>query len=192
MSIHQAFPWTYRSPSNTLYTWDISHAFAALYHPYTHKPVALTECLKHKLWEQCAKQQSHSHPTQVKSNIPLECNINSDLSTLATTNLECLDRRGEWNIPKQYLINAEWVKDRPIESGYYVGDPDCYVLVEHSARCEPGGYDSDALHVVLEACTSDTLWELLVHWHMDGTGLQGCGRYPRHTRCSGGICMFRT
>ena len=33
----------------------------------------------------------------------------------------------------------------------------CYILVECSARHELGGYDSDALHVVLEACTSDTL-----------------------------------
>ena len=33
----------------------------------------------------------------------------------------------------------------------------CYVLVECSARCELSGYDFDALHVVLEASTSDTL-----------------------------------
>ena len=33
----------------------------------------------------------------------------------------------------------------------------CYVLVERSARCELDGYDSYTLHIVLEACTSDTL-----------------------------------
>ena len=33
----------------------------------------------------------------------------------------------------------------------------CYVLVERSAQRELDGYDSDALHVVLEACASDTL-----------------------------------
>ena len=33
----------------------------------------------------------------------------------------------------------------------------CYVLVEHSARREPDGFDFNALHVVLEACASDTL-----------------------------------
>ena len=69
--------------------------------------------------------------------------------------------------------------------------PPCYVLVECSARHELDGYDSIALHVVLEAYASDTLWELLVCGHMDGTGLWGRGRYPRCTRCSGGICMFR-
>ena len=33
----------------------------------------------------------------------------------------------------------------------------CYVLVEHSTRHELGGYDFDALHIVLEAYASDTL-----------------------------------
>ena len=33
----------------------------------------------------------------------------------------------------------------------------CYVLVERSARRERDGYDSDTLHIVLEACASDTL-----------------------------------
>ena len=60
----------------------------------------------------------------------------------------------------------------------------CYVLVERSAWCELDGYDSNALHVVLEACTSDTLWELMVHWRMDGTGLRRCGRYLR----GGSVC----
>ena len=32
----------------------------------------------------------------------------------------------------------------------------CYVLGEHSAQLEQGGYDFDALHVVLGACASDT------------------------------------
>ena len=32
----------------------------------------------------------------------------------------------------------------------------CYVLVEHSAQLERDGYDFDALHIVLEAYTSDT------------------------------------
>ena len=71
-------------------------------------------------------------------------------------------------------------------------DTICYILVECSAWCELDGYNSNTLHIVLEACTSDTLWELLVCWCMDGTGLQGRGRYLRHTRCSGGICMFCT
>ena len=73
---------------------------------------------------QCAKHWCCSHSTQVESNIILECNINSDLSTLATTTLEWLKRRGEQNIPRRYLKNAEWVKNGPLGPGYYVGDPD--------------------------------------------------------------------
>ena len=68
----------------------------------------------------------------------------------------------------------------------------CYVLVERSARLELDGYDSVVWHVALEACASSTQWEQLDCWYMDGTGLQGRGRYPRRTRCSGGICVFRT
>ena len=70
------------------------------------------------------KCQSHSYIAQVKLNVPLEHNINSDLPTLATTNLEQLDRRGESNVLKQYLKNAEWTKSRPLGTGYYIGDPD--------------------------------------------------------------------
>ena len=36
-------------------------------------------------------------------------------------------------------------------------DLTCYVLVEFSAQRELGGYDFDALHIVLEASASDTL-----------------------------------
>ena len=35
--------------------------------------------------------------------------------------------------------------------------PHCYILVECSAQHELDGYDFDTLHVVLEACASDTL-----------------------------------
>ena len=71
----------------------------------------------------------------------------------------------------------------------------CYILVEHSAWHELDGYNFDALHIVLEAYASDTLWELMVHGHMGGTGLRGHGRYPRRTRCSGGnlyVLCFET
>ena len=62
-------------PLNTSYAWDISHALATLYHPYTNNPSALTEYLKRKLRVQRAKRRSRSHPTQVEPNIPLERNI---------------------------------------------------------------------------------------------------------------------
>ena len=68
----------------------------------------------------------------------------------------------------------------------------CYVLVERSARLELDGYDSVVWHVVFEASASDTRWGLMDFERMDGTGLRGRGRYPRRTRCSGGICMFCT
>ena len=66
----------------------------------------------------------------------------------------------------------------------------CYILEERSAWLELGDYDFDTAHVVLEACTSDTLWEQRVCGHRDGTGLRGRGRYPRCMRCSKGIHMF--
>ena len=66
---------TYRSPLNTSYAWEISHALATLYHPYAQSPSALTEYLKRKLQVQCAKRRSRSHPAQVEQNVPLERNI---------------------------------------------------------------------------------------------------------------------
>ena len=58
----------------------------------------------------------------------------------------------------------------------------CYVIGEHLAQLEQGGYNFDTLHIVLEACTSDTQWEQWVHGCKGGTGLQGHLRYPRRTR----------
>ena len=111
-------------PLNTSYAWDISHTLAALYHPYAHKPAALTEYPKRKLQVQRAKHQSCSHPAHVEWNVPLGRNINSDLHTLATSNREHLERRGECNIPKRYLKNVEWAKQGPLGVGYYIGDLD--------------------------------------------------------------------
>ena len=107
-----------------MYAWDISHALATLYHPYAHEPSALTEYLERKLQVQRAKCQSRSHPAHIKQNIPLEHNINSDLHTLATPHREHLERRGERNVPKRYLKNAEWAKKGPLGVGYYIRDPD--------------------------------------------------------------------
>ena len=116
--------WNIQIPLNTSYAWDISHALTTLYHPYTHKPSALTEYLKRKLQVQRAKCRSRSHPAHVEQNVPLEHNINSDLHTLATPHRECLERRGEHNVPKRYLKNTEWAKKGPLGAGYYIGDPD--------------------------------------------------------------------
>ena len=66
----------------------------------------------------------HWLPAHVEQSVPLERNINSDLHTLATSNREHLERRGECNVPKRYLKNTEWAKNRPLGAGYYIGDPD--------------------------------------------------------------------
>ena len=94
-----------------------------MYHPYCHSPSALTKYLKAKSRTQRAKRLSHSLPTQVEQSIPLERNINSDF-TLAATTLKYLDRRGERNVPKRYLKEADWCKEGPLGTGYYVADPD--------------------------------------------------------------------
>ena len=94
-----------------------------MYHPYCHSPGALTEYLKQKLRHQRAKCLGHSPTTQVEQSIQLKRNINSDF-TLAATVLEYLDRRGERNVPKRYLKEANWCEDGPLGTGYYIADPD--------------------------------------------------------------------
>ena len=79
--------------------------------------------MKQKLCLQRAKRLGHSLPAQVEPNVQLEHNINSDF-TLATTTLDYLERRGERNVPKRYLKDADWCKDRPLGMGYYIADSD--------------------------------------------------------------------
>ena len=38
--------------------------------------------------------------------------------------MDYLDRRGERNIPKRYLKEADWTEDRPLGTGYYTADSD--------------------------------------------------------------------
>ena len=45
-------------------------------------------------------------------------------SNLAATHLEHIDRRGECNVPKRYLKEADWCEDGPLGTGYYVADND--------------------------------------------------------------------
>ena len=110
-------------PLNTLYAWDISHALVTTYHPYCHSPSALTEYLKQKLCLQRAKRLGRSLTAQVEQHVPLERNINSDF-TLAATTIEYIDRRGEQNVPKRYLKEADWCEDGPLGTGYYIACPD--------------------------------------------------------------------
>ena len=105
------------------------------YH-YTHSPSALTEYLRHKLCFQQAKCLSHSLLVQVEQNIPLKHNINSDF-TLAATTLKYLDQRGEHNVPKRYLKEANWCKDGTLGAGYYItdlDDPTLLILVDFSFK----------------------------------------------------------
>ena len=106
-----------------MYAWDISHALITTYHPYCHSPSALTEYLKQKLRLQQAKRLGHSLPAQVEPSVQLEHNINSDFN-LATTTLDYLERRGECNVPKRYLKDADWCENGPLGTGYYIADSD--------------------------------------------------------------------
>ena len=94
-----------------------------MYHPYTHEPSALTEYLKQKLHLQRAKHLSRSHLAQVKQSVPLKRNINSDF-TLAATTLDYLEQRGERNVPKRYLKEADWCEEGTLGAIYYIADPD--------------------------------------------------------------------
>ena len=106
---------TYRSPLNTSYAWDISHALATLYHPYAHDPSALTEYLKRKLQVQHAKRQSRSHPTQVEPNVPLEHNIDGTINQGGTISQYCnlWVRRGK-HVEKLGFYVANLGRDRLI------------------------------------------------------------------------------
>ena len=72
---------------------------------------------------QRAKRLGRSLSAQVRLNVQLERNINSDF-TLATTTLDYLERRGECNVPKRYLKDADWCEDGPLGMGYYIADLD--------------------------------------------------------------------
>ena len=114
---------TYRSPLNHRVCLGYLPCPWNLYHPYYYEPSALTKYLKQKLQTQHAKQLSRSHLAQVELSVQLECNINSDL-TLAATTLKYLDRRGECNVPKRYLKEADWCENGDLRARYYTADPD--------------------------------------------------------------------
>ena len=99
-----------------------------MYHPYCHSPSALTEYLKQKLHVQRVKQLGRSPSAQVEQKVPLEHNINSDF-TLAATTIKYLDQRGEQNVPKRYLKEADWCEDGPLRTRYYIADPDDPLLL---------------------------------------------------------------
>jgi hypothetical protein len=69
------------------------------------------------------RQHSHrSEPAQVEQNVPSTRNIISELSATVATLFT--SRRGERNVPKQYLKEAEWYSDGYLGAGYYTTDPD--------------------------------------------------------------------
>jgi hypothetical protein len=92
-------------------------------------PWELTACLRHNwLWiraqNQSSRQDSHHlEPTQVERYVPLTHNINSDSQSKVATSISIIDRRGEQNIPKRYLRDAEWLTGKYLGEGYYIADP---------------------------------------------------------------------
>ena len=71
----------------------------------------------------------HWLPAHVEQSVPLERNINSDLHTLATSNRERLERRGERNVPKRYLKNTEWAKNfQALQWGLTYEEDDHFIL----------------------------------------------------------------
>ena len=67
----------------------------------------------------------------------------------------CLDQPLQQAQMFRVRENQPWCSNMPLSTEGM--SPSCYVLVEHSAQCEWDGYNFDTLHVVLEACASDTL-----------------------------------
>jgi hypothetical protein len=55
--------------------------------------------------------------------VPSTHNISSELEPTVATSIVFTDRRGEHNIPKRYLKEAEWYQDRYLGTGYYTTDP---------------------------------------------------------------------
>jgi hypothetical protein len=74
-------------------------------------------------WAQNRQSSCHSEPAHVEQNVLSTHNINSELteSTVATT---FVNRRGEHNVPKRYLKDAEWHENTYLGKGYYCSDPD--------------------------------------------------------------------
>jgi hypothetical protein len=100
-------------------------------HPYlVPEPGQLTE----RLCQQWLRVQAQNHqlhrvshrpsPAHVKQNVPSTRNINSDSQSTVATSVILVERRGERNIPKRYLKDAEWYTDKYLGEGYYVADPD--------------------------------------------------------------------
>jgi hypothetical protein len=56
--------------------------------------------------------------------VPSTRNINSELLTTVATSTLITDRRGERNVPKRYLKEAEWYPNGYLGEGYYTSDPD--------------------------------------------------------------------
>jgi hypothetical protein len=97
---------------------------------YPPEPHQLTERLRHQ-WLRIRAQNcnlcrvSHSLDlAHVELNVPLTHNINSDSQSKVATSVSLVERRGEQNVPKRYLKDAEWCTDKYLGHGYYIADPD--------------------------------------------------------------------
>jgi hypothetical protein len=103
-------------------------AFATTEPPYiVPHPKELTHRLCNNWLQRWAQNRPRSHrsePAQVEQNMPSTCNINSELVPTMATSTVFSNRRGECNIPKRYLKEAEWFSDGYLGEGYYTSDPD--------------------------------------------------------------------
>jgi hypothetical protein len=121
-----------------------SHAvIIGSYKPYQRPGYLHPSEITHKLRTQLIRIQQnnfrHSTLAQAEQSGPSNRNINSDLSTtVATTRANTIttyvSRRGEQNVPKRYLKEAEWL-DKEYGWGYYTtsndhSDEDTFIAVD--------------------------------------------------------------
>jgi hypothetical protein len=103
-------------------------AFAITEPPYlVPHPKELTHRLCTNWLNRRAQNRRSSHCSElahVEQNVPLTRNINSELVPTVATSTVFIDRRGERNVPKRYLKEAEWYADGYLGTGYYTTDPD--------------------------------------------------------------------
>ena len=108
--------------------WSIPPCLPDTIYSLSHSEHPLTTYLRRRWQEQKAQNRRHSKKPHVETNAWSERNINSDLpSTVAPTKEYHLARRGDKNVPLQYIKGAEWVEqkeDQDLSPGYYALNDD--------------------------------------------------------------------
>ena len=91
-------------------------------YPYPYQEYESSQALTQRLKDQLHQIRTRNHhnqnrQTQVESHKSSTYNINSDFSTVASS--ELVDRWGEHNVPKWYLKSAHWLMWGSLGEGYY-------------------------------------------------------------------------